>query len=40
MTHIFVMQTNYVKISYEDEIFICHIKFVKQIKHNMHETTS
>jgi hypothetical protein len=34
------MQINYMKISYKEDVHICHTNFVKKMERNLHETTS
>jgi hypothetical protein len=34
------MQIDYVKISYKEDVYICHTNFAKKMERNLHETTS
>jgi hypothetical protein len=34
------MQIDYMKISYKEDVHICHTNFAKQMERNLHETTS
>jgi hypothetical protein len=37
---VFIMQIDYVKISYKEDVHICHTNFAKKIEQNLHEITS
>jgi hypothetical protein len=38
--NVFIMQIDYVKISYKEDVHICGTNFAKQMERNLHETTS
>jgi hypothetical protein len=38
--NVLVMQIDYVKISYEDDVHICCTNFSKKIEQNLHESTN
>jgi hypothetical protein len=38
--NVFIVQVDYVKISYKKDIYICHTNFAKKKERNLHETTN
>jgi hypothetical protein len=38
--NIFIMQIDYVKISYKEDVHIRHTNFAKKLEQNLHETTN
>jgi hypothetical protein len=38
--NVFIMQIDYVKMSCNIDVYICHTNFAKKIERNLYETTS